>query len=181
MRIDDGIIKGLPEDLKTELLTIAQWLPEKAPLSYAHSKALVLAWRELSQTALEWSGASLVVRINPEPYLMDRERFQAPGIQTLDHNTGLTNYDAEIWAPYEAPWQAVMTHANLCELAGYLKLQVATWGKTQVARRRHLHKDRLDGLSIGIHIQPEDSTADIYLFGDRSLPSIISKDLGDQK
>ncbi|WP_215843269.1 hypothetical protein HHS34_005220 [Acidithiobacillus montserratensis] len=173
MRIDDAItiIKGLPDDLQAELLATAQWLPVKAPLTYAHSKTLVLAWHELSTTSLHWSGANLMVRINPQPYLTNPELFAAPNI----------HYDAEIWSPFEAPWCLSLPHADLFKIAWYLKLYVATWGKTQVARRRHLRKDRLDGLAIGIHIQPADSTADVYLLGGRSLPDIIAKDIADQK
>lgn len=169
----DPLIENLPADLKRELLAITDWLPPSMPVTYPKTKTLVHAWRELARDSLEWSGARLVVRIDPEPYLTNPDLYQAPSIEAV------SGYTTDLWQPFSEPWREA-GHADLSEVAGYLKLYAGTWGKSQIARRRHTRRDRLEGNALGIHIQPRDSTATMYLLGERSLVDVVFRDLEDQ-
>jgi hypothetical protein len=169
----DPLIENIPADLRKELLAITEWLPSSTPVTYPKTKTLVHAWREFSKDSLEWSGARLVVRIDPEPYLTNPDLYQAPSIEAV------SSYTTELWQPFSGSWRE-SGHVDLSEVAGYLKLHVGTWGKTQIARRRHTRRDRLEGMALGIHIQPRDSTATMYLLGERSLVDVVFRDLKDQ-
>jgi len=166
------MIKPALEDLRHELSVLAELLPEQSPLTYAKAKLLVLSWRQLAEDALEWSGANLVIRINPVPY--------ASGDSVYGAHTMQLNESADIWKPFVAPWVEVANKIPLFDLAVYLKLMLGTWGTAPVARRRHVKKDRLDGLGLGIRIYPQDSTASIYVRSKRSILDIVEKDLADQ-
>lgn len=166
-----SIIQTLPEDLKEELRTIAGFLPIGAPLSYPKSKVLVYAWQELSKKSLEWSGARLDIRVNPTAYKDHPEAYQAPDIEE-------NPYEAELWKPFADGWTAITPERmDLAEIATYLKLTLGAWGKSQVARRRHARRDRLDNFILGVFIEPSNSTSSVFYHGRNSLIAIIQQDL----
>ena len=91
------------------------------------------------------------------------------------------NRSVDLWKPFPpGHWREHVREMNLFDLAVYLKLKVGTWGTTPIARRRHVTKDRLDGLGLGCQIHPVHSTASIFLCGERSLLEIVETDLVDQ-
>jgi len=166
------MIKPALEDLRHELSVLAELLPEQSPLPYAKARLLVLSWSRLGQDVLEWSGVNLVIRIDPVPYESGDPRYEVYPMQVKE--------GADIWKPFAAPWIEVANKIPLFDLAVYLKLVLGTWGTAPVARRRHVKKDRLDGLGLGIRIYPQDSTASIYVRSKRSILDIVEKDLADQ-
>ncbi|WP_312283656.1 hypothetical protein [Candidatus Igneacidithiobacillus taiwanensis] len=172
--LTDLMVMNLPEDLQEEVLTITEWLPPLMPVSYPKAKTLIYAWRQLSEEALAWSGAKLVTRIDGAAYRKNPDQYQSPEEKSVD-------YTADLWQPFAHPWRMFDQSVDLAEIVGYLKLHVGTWGKTQVARRRHHSRDRLDSLALGIQIRPINSTAALYLLGERSLVEIIRNDLKDQR
>ncbi len=174
--LTDLMVMNLPEDLQEEVLTITEWLPPLMPLSYPKAKTLVYAWRQLSDEALAWSGAQLVTRVDGTAYRKKPAQYQSPEAEAES-----VDYTADLWQPFAHTWRVFDQSVDLAEIVGYLKLYVGTWGKTQVARRRHHSRDRLDGLALGIRIQPINSTATLYLHGERSLVEIIRNDLEDQR
>lgn len=169
-------IEAIPNDLREDLAVLAELLPAGRPIPYSKAQLLVHSWRNLSDEALIWSGAEMVIRIDLGPYHSMPDLYGAPSKEQID-------YSVDLWRPFSDQWRSdryAGLAVGLFELAAYLKLVIGTWGKSPVARRRHVRKDRLDGLGLGCLIHPNDSTASIYLRGARSLPEIVEADLRDQ-
>lgn len=171
----EPILNAIPPDLHEEFELLAELLPEGSPLPYVKAKLLVLSWTRLGHDALDWSGAKLVIKIDPGPYESEDLKYGSPPNETVDRSV-------DLWAPFSSEqWRVFGQDVSLFDLAVHLKVKMGTWGTTPVARRRHVTKDRLDGLGLGCQIHPADSTATLYLCGgERSLWQIIEKDLADQ-
>ena len=143
-------------------------------MGYAKARLLVLSWTRLGEDALAWAGANLVMKIDPEPYESGDPAYGPTPMQTV-------NRSVDLWKPFPpGHWREHVREMNLFDLAVYLKLKVGTWGTTPIARRRHVTKDRLDGLGLGCQIHPVHSTASIFLCGERSLLEMVETDLVDQ-
>ncbi|MDA8177571.1 MULTISPECIES: hypothetical protein [Acidithiobacillus] len=167
-------LTDIPQDLREELAVLADLLPEQSPLPYAKARLLVLSWTRLGEDALAWAGANLVMKIDPDPYESGDPAYGPTPMQT-------ENRSVDLWKPFSPDyWREHGQEMSLFELAIYLKLKLGTWGTTPIARRRHVTKDRLDGLGLGCQIHPARSTASIFLSGKRSLVDIIETDLMDQ-
>ncbi|WP_226822629.1 MULTISPECIES: hypothetical protein [Acidithiobacillus] len=167
-------LTDIPQDLREELAVLADLLPEQSPLPYAKARLLVLSWTRLGEDALAWAGANLVIKIDLNPYEFGDPAYRPTPMQTV-------NRSVDLWKPFSPDhWREHGQEMSLFELAVYLKLKLGTWGTTPIARRRHVTKDRLDGLGLGCQIHPARSTASIFLCGKRSLVEIIETDLIDQ-
>lgn len=172
--MSDATLNTIPQDLGKELEMLADLLPVQAPLPYEKARLLVLSWTRLGEDALGWAGANLVIKIDPDPYESRDEAYGYMPARAINRSVGL-------WQPFmPGLWRAYKTDVSLFDLAVYLKLKLGTWGTTPIARRRHVTKERLDGLGLGCQIHPTRSTASIFLCGDRSLLEIVETDLADQ-
>lgn len=172
MMRSESTLNAIPQDLRNELSLLVDLLPEHSPLPYTKAKLLVLSWSRLGHDALAWSGASLITRIDPGPYESGDPAYGP--MPTV-------NRSVDLWQPFSpGHWREHVRGMSLFDLAVYLKLKVGTWGTTPIARRRHVTKDRLDGLGLGCQIHPANSTASIFLCGERSLLEIVETDLADQ-
>lgn len=162
----------IPADTLEELADLADLLPVGAPLPYIKAKLLVLAWTSIEESAMAWSGANLVLKVDPAAYQSGEAVYECPDM-------GLLDFSVDLWLPFSDDWR-IAESVDLFSLAIFLKIKVGTWGTTPIARRRHVTRDRLDGLGLGCLIHPHNATATLYLSGDRSLIDIIHKDLQDQ-
>ena len=172
--MSDATLNIIPQDLGKELDMLADLLPVQAPLPYEKARLLVLSWTRLGEDALGWAGANLVIKIDPDPYESRGRAYGSTPAQPVNRSVAL-------WQPFTPKrWRAHGTEVSLFDLAVYLKLKLGTWGTTPIARRRHVTKDRLNGLGLGCQIHPAHSTASIFLCGDRSLLEIVETDLSDQ-
>ena len=174
MMRSESTLNAIPQDLRKELVLLADLLPEQSPLPYTKAKLLVLSWSRLGQDALVWAGANLIIKIDPAPYESGDLAYGPTPMQTV-------NRSVDLWKPFSPEhWREHVRGMSLFDLAVYLKLKVGTWGTTPIARRRHVTKDRLDGIGLGCQIHPTRSTASIFLCGERSLLEIVETDLADQ-
>jgi len=174
MMLNERGMQAIPLDLREEITLLSELLPNGKPLSYSVAKVLVMSWARIGEEAVSWSGAKLVIKVDPEPYESGDPAYGPTPIQTGNRSIGL-------WQPFPSDqWRGHVRDMSLFDLAIYLKVKVGTWGTTPMARRRHVTRDRLDGLGLGCRINPAVSTATLYLTGDRSLLDVVEADLTDQ-
>jgi len=138
---------------------------DKAPLSYEDCVEYVSIIRCLSNDLLEWSGASLDVRIDKQMFEEDPDLLPECGV----------DFEAPVWQPFDSSF--VLKQRDLkCGSASFAFQFVATsWWSSPTARRRHLSKDRLDGHVIGLFLKPEIACVDVYEKGARSLRRLFTE------
>ncbi|QQD74253.1 hypothetical protein H2515_08695 [Acidithiobacillus ferrivorans] len=174
MMWSESTVDTIPQDLRKELSLLADLLPEQSPLPYTKARLLVLSWSKLGEDALAWAGANLVIKIDPGHYESGDPAYGPTPMQAV-------NRSVDLWQPFTPEhWREHVREMGLFDLAVYLKLKVGTWGTTPIARRRHVTKDRLDGLGLGCQIHPANSTTSLFICGERSLLEIVELDLADQ-
>ncbi len=138
-------------------------------LIYAKAMFAVGLMKELSEKTVEWSGAKMELRVDPEPFKKNPKEWEVqPPV----------DFDDQLWQPFPDTFTKV-TYPEKVPVNGALadiKTISLLWNASKKAKDMHTKKDRLDGVVLGVLIHPDTEELEVYWKG-RDLRDVMMSEL----